>query len=60
MGRKKMGNDKLLQVWMPLADYQKLEELARSQNTTVAEIVRRNIKPLVVMASSVLTSSNAA
>lgn len=44
MPRKSQGNEKMMRVLINQKDYQALETLARHQNTTVSEIVRRQIK----------------
>lgn len=54
MPRESTGNDKLLQVKITPKDFEALERLARIHNTTVSDIVRRQVRQTIQAASTLL------
>lgn len=49
--KTKTGNDKMMRVLVPSHEYRALEAMAQLQNTTVSEIVRRQIKAILSRAA---------
>ena len=48
------GNDKLMRVAIPSEDWDALQRLARRHNTTVSELVRRQVRNFVSSTAALL------
>lgn len=55
MTRRITGNTKLVQVKITPKDFAVLEHLARTHETTVSDIVRRQIKALIAAQASLIS-----
>lgn len=47
-GRRKQGVERQLRVRIPAEDYSRLEALARLDNTNVSEVVRRELRAILI------------
>lgn len=47
-GRRKQNADRQLRVRIPLEDYTRLEALAQLDNTNVSEVVRRELRAILI------------